>query len=138
MDYYTSSDLPLQPSVRLTLNFIQFLHIYWMLEMQNLTLFISCKSDHRRLSFGCVKSLESTDMSCSIENRPVVLYKQAKVSLDSLRLIKMWGVFAMWGGGVREFFQSVPPEDFKWNSPKAAPYCRKSLSCCVSESHSRA
>ncbi len=44
---------------------------------------ISCKSDHRRLSSGCVKCLESTDMSWSMENRPEVLYKQAKVALDS-------------------------------------------------------
>ncbi len=48
------------------------------------TLVISCKSEHRRLSSGCVKCLESTIMSCSIKNRPEALYKQAKVALDSL------------------------------------------------------
>ncbi len=25
------------------------------------------------------------------------------------------------GGGLRDFFQSVPPEDFKWNSPNEHP-----------------
>ncbi len=35
-------------------------------EMQRLMLFISCKSDHHRLNSGCLKSLESTDMSCSM------------------------------------------------------------------------
>ncbi len=43
------------------------------------------KSDHRRLSSGCLKCLESTIMSCSIKNRPEGLYKQAKVALDSYR-----------------------------------------------------
>ncbi len=41
------------------------------------------KSDHSRLISGCVKCIESTIMSCSIKNRPEVLYKQAKVALDS-------------------------------------------------------
>ena len=47
------------------------------------TFFISRKSDYHRLSSGCVKCLESTDMSCSMQNRPEVLYKQAKVALGS-------------------------------------------------------
>ncbi len=37
-----------------------------------------------RASSGRVKCLESTDISCSMENRPEVLYKQAKVALDYL------------------------------------------------------
>ena len=45
--------------------------------------FISCKSDIYSLSSGCVKCLESTIMSCGIKNRLEVLYKQAKVALDS-------------------------------------------------------
>ncbi len=53
--------------------------------MQKLTLFISCESDHPRLSSDCVKCLESTDMNCSMQKRPEVLYKQAKVALDSLQ-----------------------------------------------------
>ena len=36
------------------------------------------------MSSGCVKCPESTDLSCSMYNRPNVLYKQAKVTLDSL------------------------------------------------------
>ncbi len=63
----------------------QFLDVYSKLEIQKLTLFIWCKSDHHRLSFGCVKCLKSTIMSCNIKNRPEVLYKQAKVALDSYR-----------------------------------------------------
>ncbi len=51
--------------------------------------FILCKSDHRRLSSGCVKCLESTIMSFSIKNRPKVVYKQAKVALDSLAPISL-------------------------------------------------
>ncbi len=53
--------------------------------MQKITFFISCKSDIYSLSSGCVKCLESTGMSCSIKNRPEVLYKQAKVALDSYK-----------------------------------------------------
>ena len=51
--------------------------------MQNPLLFISCKSAHFRLGSGRVKCPESTDMSCSMRTRPKVLYKQAKVALDS-------------------------------------------------------
>ncbi len=50
---------------------------------KNYRFFISCKSDHPRLNSDCVKCLESTDMNCSMTNRPEVLYKQAKVALDS-------------------------------------------------------
>ncbi len=53
------------------------------MNIQKQTLFISCKSELCRLSSGCVKCLESTDMSCSIRNHPEVLYKQPKVALDS-------------------------------------------------------
>ncbi len=36
------------------------------------------------LSSGCVKYLKSLDISCSMLNSPEFLYKQAKVTLDSL------------------------------------------------------
>ena len=44
---------------------------------------ISCKSDcHSRLSYWYKKGLELT-IICITKNRPEVLYKQAKVALDS-------------------------------------------------------
>ena len=44
--------------------------------------FTSCKLDCR-LNSGCVKCQEPTEISCSMKNPCEVLYKQAKLSLDS-------------------------------------------------------
>ncbi len=44
--------------------------------------------DYCRLSSGCVKCLESTDMSCKMYNRPEVLFMQAKATLDDLLCLR--------------------------------------------------
>ncbi len=54
--------------------------------------FIKTKSDHCRLSYSRVKCQKSIEMSPNMKNRPVVLYKQAKVALDSWSLLQNWSM----------------------------------------------